>query len=222
MRKMYKDKQSKELVDHWVDLLYVKNYLATLSEKELCDYANDTEFFQDFLKDLTSLFQEEPAFLLLNDQFLQNILNVVNDRRFQNKECIIFQLSNQIVLNANSLLWMSDYDKELRISHYLLFQEECRKRKIHSIDHLIEVNANDSVVFTGIENGVQYLSTFDTLSDLNYFTYMCPECFYDDDFYNNTLLFLNSYCDVPFYKKVGKNYRYAVETRRGIQKIKKS
>jgi hypothetical protein len=41
------------------------------------------------------------------------------------------------------------------------------------------------------------LSTFDVLSSLNYFTYICPECFQDDDFYSNALDFLDFCCDVP-------------------------
>ena len=216
------EKTNNDIVEHWVSLLHFKNYLATLSLDELYAFASDFNSFYTFLSDSKSLVLEEPAFLLLNDEFLTKISDVVSDYRFQYSDEILFNFSNEVIADINLLLCMSSYNKQIKISNYLLFQEEYRKRKIRSIDLLIEVNANDSIVFTGIEDGIQYLPTEDVLSSLNYFTYICPECFYDDEFYLKTLSYLNSCCDVPFYKKASKDYQYALDIKSTLKKVKKN
>lgn len=117
------EKENKSIVEHWVSLLYLKNYLATLSSEELCEFASDFNFFQSFLFDSKALFKEEPVFLLLDSSFLEKISDVVN--------CYRFQFSGKLV---------SELSKE----------------------------------------------------------------------------------DVPFYKKIGKSYRYALDTKNTVQKVKKS
>lgn len=216
------ESKNKKIVDDWVSSLYLKNYLATCSVQQLCELVSDFNFFQSFLYDCSVLFREEPVFLLLDDIFLEKISDVVNSNRFSFYEKAISELSNEVIIGVNDLSCMSDYIKQSRIINYLLFQEEYRKRQIDTIDKLIEVNINDFVAFTGIKDGKQYLSTFDVLSSLNYFTYICPECFQDSDFYSNTLSFLDSCCKVSFYRKMGKDYRYAIRTKKAIQKVKKS
>lgn len=48
--KIMTETENKSIVDHWVSLLYLKNYLATLSSEELCEFASDFNFFQSFLE----------------------------------------------------------------------------------------------------------------------------------------------------------------------------
>lgn len=121
--------ENKSIVDHWVSLLYLKNYLATLSSEELCEFASDFNFFQSFLGDSKALFKEEPVFLLLDSSFLEKISDVVNCYRFQFSGKLVSELSNEIIENINSLLLVSDYIKRSRVSNYLLFQEEYRNEK---------------------------------------------------------------------------------------------
>lgn len=48
--KIMTEKENKSIVEHWVSLLYLKNYLATLSSEELCEFASDFNFFNLFLE----------------------------------------------------------------------------------------------------------------------------------------------------------------------------
>lgn len=46
--KIMTEKENKSIVEHWVSILYLKNYLATLSSEELCEFASDFSFFSIF------------------------------------------------------------------------------------------------------------------------------------------------------------------------------
>lgn len=214
-------RSSEEFV-HPVDLMTLKNHLAEVSSDQLCDVGEDEDYYDFFLTSSLQLLKEEPAFLLLDDTFLEKMSKVASVHRFHYHGTPIYSLSNNLITQVNELQYLSDFKKKSRILHYQAFQEDCRGQQYLSSSALIRVNARDLWVYHSVQEEEPYLTDMEILSGLRYFAYAYPDVFQDEEFMQHTQSFMDSCCNVPIFRRVGKQYHMALDTRRVLQKVKKN
>lgn len=194
--------EDKKTVDHWYELLKLKNYLVRLSSEELCQYASDNQFFHDLVVNTIDLIDEEPVFLMLDISFLAKVSKVLEVYRFSEDKKGEFQNVNYLIEKINDLNSVPYEYRMLLVSNYRYYQLEARNVYEVSDDDFIELNANDAVVYEEIWKGDFQLSDENIFSSLNYFTVACPECFMDDTFYEKVEKFFDGYEDgISFFDK---------------------
>lgn len=215
-------RSNEEIVNQWIDLLTLKNHIAEVSSEELCDVSKEEDYYEFFLTSSLQLLKEEPAFLLLDETFLEKMSKVVSVRRFDYQGMPLYSLSNNLIIGVNQLQCLSELKKKSRVLHYLAFQEDCRGQHFLLLGDLIQANARDLWVYRSIQEEEDYLTDMDILSGLRYFACTFPEVFQDEKFMMKTQNFVDSCCNVPIVRKLGKQYHMALDTRAVLQKVKKS
>ena len=156
------------------------------------------------------------------DTFLEKMSKVASVHRFHYHGTPIYSLSNDLITQVNELRYLSDFKKKSRILHYQAFQEDCRGQQYLSSSALIRVNARDLWVYHSVQEEEPYLTDMEILSGLRYFAYAYPDVFQDEEFMQHTQSFMDSCCNVPIFRRVGKQYHMALDTRRVLQKVKKN
>ena len=163
------------------NILVLKNNLIKANEKELEAIYNDDERFVYFLNNIAQLIKQEKAFLLLDGSFIDKILNVFTDKRFNTDNQKILDLINNTIMELNLIQNLSLDEKEELVVDYWMFNETMRKIQIDSHEELLRALANDVLVYNAIDTtdfshvNLDYLF----LSSMNYFLKQNP------DFFNN-------------------------------------
>lgn len=217
---MLSDKDEK-IVIRWLEEMVLKNALVIESNEALCENADDFEYYQYFIQICFHLLNDDSAFFLLDSSFSSKVLDVIDRHRFSfsDMDSSCFERSNDIIAKINQLSHLSPDDKSSLLLNYALKQYEYRLGSF-SLKDLITVNANDYLIYSGMESGLQFFSDEETLSSLSYFASTCPECYYDNIFYSNAIQFIEEFCDVPFYKKRGVSYKMATNVKKKLQKVR--
>lgn len=210
-------------LDDWVEMLYFKNYLEVLSLEELLEKCDDKFIYASVIDTANILLDTESAFFLLDDSYIEKVQTVINTYRFKFFDTNFLEVANEVIVELNELSNLSQEKKLLRLEHYLLWQEDSRKFSFGGMEELKAAVANDILVYLKFAENVEFgLAKGNVISSLNYFLVSFPQVFDDTNFYDATASYLNSYTDVPFYKKRGSFYQYVKETKEELQKVKKS
>lgn len=223
VEKMENKKLSNYSLDDWVEMLYFKNYLEVLSLDELLEKCDDKFVYASVIDTANILLDVESVFFLLDDNYIEKLQTIINTYRFKFFDTNFFEVANEVIVGLNELSSFSQEKKLFQLENYLMWQEESRKFSFSGPEELKAAVANDILVYLQFAENADFgLFKGNVISSLNYFLAVCPQVFDDTNFYEKTVHYLNSYTDVPFYKRRGAFYQYATETKNELQKVKKS
>lgn len=210
-------------LEDFIDMLYFKNNLECLSLKELTEECSDVITYAWTIDKANIVLDSEPVFFLLDDSYIEKMYCLIDTYRFVFSDLDFLNVSNEVISNLNSLAYLSTISKNSRLEHYRIWQQDCRKLDFTSRQDFKSAIANDVLVYLKFDEGYEtQLTDGDIVSSLNYFATVYPTIFDEKDFYSRVIQYLNSFIEVPFYKKFKPIYQYAKESKEEIQKIKKS
>ena len=210
-------------LEDFIDMLYLKNELDSLSLQELTDECSNVLTYAWTIDKANILLDSEPAFFLLDDSYIEKMYSLINTYRFEFSDPDFLHVSNEVISNLNSLAYLDRVSKNSRLEHYRLWQQDCRKLDFIYFQDFKAAVVNDALVYLKFDDGNEIqLANGDILSSLNYFSMGRPTIFREKNFYYNAIQYLDSLIDVPFYKKIKPIYQYAKESKERIQKVKKS
>lgn len=208
-------------VDDLVQMMYFKNYLTVLSTSQLCEYCIDPGVYGEVIDTANIMLDSEDTFFLLDSSYLEKIYSVIQSYRFRFQDSDFIEVSNEVLLGLNNLSSIDTISKNSKLFHYREWQEEMRRFSFSSHEEFVAANANDILAYNMFsENESSDLARGNVVSSLNYFCSVYPSFFDDSSFYQRAISYLDSFIDVPFYKRMGKFYQYAREAKDSVQKLK--
>ena len=171
------------------NLLVIRNHLAKISESKLLELYKEYDFYLAFLNCIWLLIDNDSAFLLFDENFIDKVLSVIQIHRFDAKDDGVKQEVNDIIDYMNSVKSYSDDMKNVLKNNYLAYQEEQRNATFYSTEGLIDSLAYDAIVFSSLRNGdmdsIHYDEHF--ILSLNFLMNTCPELFQNKEIMDRAL-----------------------------------
>jgi len=208
-----------DLIDY-INIIYLKNQLLTLSSPEILEKYKEKEMYGLFLDTVNIMNYLDHGFLLISRDSAQKIETVIQNNRFRYQDSSYHAVCNDIILFLNTLKGYSDLSKNSIKQQYLLSHEETRKMQFATTDAFLEAISYDACCYHQLsQHDLENVNEVLFLSSVNYFVDTIPELFAQDDVEN---LVNNKLAQVS--QKKGFRNRtlreFATVTSENFQKIK--
>ncbi len=169
-------------LSYFNNILILRNHLSSCTEKEMMNLYQEKDFYEAFLNTVWALMENDSGFLLLNDEFIQKILSVIQIHRFDSSQEIKKQI-NEIIQVMNQIKNYSDSLRNIIKNNYLAYQEEQREVTFQTEESLIASLAYDAITYNMLTNGIQSKRLHDDyfIMSLNYFIKTAPEMFQEEE-----------------------------------------
>ena len=169
-------------LSYFNNILILRNHLSSCTEKEMMNLYQEKDFYEAFLNTVWALMENDSGFLLLNDEFIQKILSVIQIHRFVSSQEIKKQI-NEIIQVMNQIKNYSDSLRNIIKNNYLAYQEEQREVTFQTEESLIASLAYDAITYNMLTNGIQSKRLHDDyfIMSLNYFIKTAPEMFQEEE-----------------------------------------
>lgn len=170
--------------------LIIKNQLLTIPSEELCKIYNDKELMTILIYMLNDLIKNEPEFIIVCDEIVDNIQNILFEKRQQYKKDELNLSINNIIIKLNSIIGEEKIYKEEKKKNYKLNQLYTRNLNYNlSFDELKNLIIYDAITYNSLINPIKQEITIEYfISSLNYLMEYVPELF------ENGLILLNTNC----------------------------
>lgn len=172
--------ESSELRDK-LHIMYLKSLLIMASELDLVDMYKDADDYGWFIDTLSIALEEEPAFFLLDERFLQMASEILESKRFEYRTLPNYNdVANTAVGLINELRALSPYQKNLKVQNYIAWNLDTRNLPANlSMQDLYRTLGYDAIVIDACMDGeVPEITTPFFIASTNYIASIAPE-FYD-------------------------------------------
>lgn len=170
-----------DLNDH-INVIYLKNYLLSLSSSQLLSAYCDKAKYGLFLDTVNIMNSLDNGFLLLDSDMISKIENVIFHQRFIYSDKDFTACCNEIIVFLNRMKNMSSVEKTLIQEHYLDYQEDVRFMAFPRTDDFKAAISYDAVGhYQLLHNNFSHMEEPFFLGSINYFIEQIPELFQNED-----------------------------------------
>lgn len=165
-----------------MNIMHLKNTLIIAKEIDIVGEHSSPEDYGWFIDTLNIALGEEPAFFLMDDEFIKSAEAVLQNKRYEYQGLEGYNaVINEIIGKINALKNLSAYEKAVKVKNYVLWNIETRNLPITlSNQDLYKTLAFDSVVLEATMDGeIPEISTPLFVASTNYISAMAPT-FYDE------------------------------------------
>ena len=189
--------EEKMEIHDFLNLINLKSQLINFDEKKLIEiYQDDYDDYLLFLNSVGILLNNEPGFLLFDDDYMDKIRSVMALHRFTLANEEAKELINQIIITFNAIDRLSEEEKATYKYEYILEQEILRDTGFYTEEEFIYSQNFDSFLAYALQRSeLDYLEQCDddmTVTSVNYMMGLCPAFFDDPDVEKNAIMKLDS------------------------------
>lgn len=173
--------QEFEQLQDSMHIMDLKNILIIAKKYDIIEDISSPEDYGWFIDTLNIALGEEPAFFLMDEEFLKIAEKVLQSKRFEYQHLEGYNdVINEIIGKINTLENSSSYEKAVKVKNYILWNIETRGLPITlSNQDLYKTLAYDSIVLEATSDGeIPEITTPLFVASTNYILATAPD-FYD-------------------------------------------
>lgn len=168
-------------------LLILKRQLLNISEDSLRIVYSDIDSYAVFVAIVTTMINEENAFLFLSPDFRIRIREILEIHRFDNEKYDLIKYINGITLSLNEIDNYSPEFKSTVINDYMSDHESIRHRKYSTLQEFGEDLSADYAVYYTLRGAIKAnFSDSEFISSIYYFLEEFPTIFDNVEFLERT------------------------------------
>ncbi len=162
-------------------ILSIKNGIINATKEEMIEDYSNLENYNMLIKGLNILLENEKAFFLLEDNYIEKTLDVINKKRNDYKAILNNEI-NKVIIGLNSLKTVSKSKKSEMLYEYIKKEESKRSYTLLSFKELEKSMAYDVIALTALEtDDIKMISNIKLyLHSINYLLNEIPALFIDD------------------------------------------
>ncbi len=163
-----------------IDIIFLKHQLICAPEIDLTEAFSAEEEYGAFIDIFNVALEAEPAFFLLNDEFLKTAEGILYSKRFEYMHTANYnEIINDIIGRINHLKGIHPYLISHQVSSYINWNLEVRQLgSIMKETEFYRVLGRDANLIQGLINGdIEDIEPYYFFSSTNYLATVMPELY---------------------------------------------
>lgn len=168
--------------EDFIRLLGYKSNLIRDDKKTLLKKHQTKELYEQFLRNTLTIFEDEPAFFTIDDDFRDKILEVISTYRFEYRTKELFSLANDVIAHLNELQTYSQEVENAVLDEYICLHENIRELLFTDLQDFENTIAQDIDVYIALQTlDLSMIDDVTFIGATNYFLAAQPEIYKDPE-----------------------------------------